>query len=818
MHKLDAWWQDVRRGARGLARTPAFTLAAALTLALGIGANAAIFSVVNAVLLKPLPYSHPERRVTIWSRWVSFDKTWLADGEVLDYRRRCRTLASVAAWGTGRANLTGAGAPLRVGFGAVTANTFSTLGAEPLLGRGFTGDEDRPGGEPVVVLGYGLWQQHFGGDPAILGRAIEVNGVSRRVVGVMRRGFRLPTDYGIDRAEPTALWIPLQIDPATASHGNHGLYGAAELAPGATAADATAELKAVTADMTREGLYHAAMRFSAFAVPVEDEVVGSVRPALLLLAGAVGFLLLIACVNVANLLLARAEGRQREMAIRTALGAGRGRLVGQLLAEGLVLAVLGGAAGLGLAWAGVRALAAADPAGIPRVAAVAVDGRVLLFAALVSLATTALFSLVPALRAARVDVNASLKDRGPQGAAGGRRQSLRRLLVVTEMALAVVLLVGAGLMIRSLAALQRIDVGFDPGRVLTLSVSLPRAAYDSPEKMIGFYGRLLARVRALPGVDRAGLVRSLPLSDSIGDWGLDVDGFVETPGHNAKGDWQVVSDGAIETLGERIVRGRTFTAADTPDSQLVAMINETMAARYWGGRDPIGGRIRMGGGGTRPWLTVVGIVKDVRHNGMTARVKEKFYVPYAQFRRASGNSVATMYVVAKTAGDPLAAAAPIEAEVRRLDPNLPVANVRPMAEVVAESISTPRLTGFLLGLFALVALALAAVGIYGVLAYLVSRRTHEIGIRMAVGASAGSVVGLVLRSGLALSLAGIAVGLGAAAGLTRLMGMLLYGVTPLDPATFLAVPVVLGAVALAASGVPAWRAARVDPLRALRAE
>jgi putative ABC transport system permease protein len=815
MSNIQMAWQDLRRGLRGLGKTPGFTVAAALTLSLGIGANAAIFSVINAVLLSPLPYAEPDRRVMIWSRWNAFDKTWVSDREVLDYRERCTTLTEVAGWGTGQANLTGSGDPIRVGAARVTANTFAALGAGLERGRAFIEQDGRPGAEPVVIIGHGLWQRHFGGDPSIVGRTILVDGVSTRVVGITPPGFQLPTDYHIDRAEPTQLYTPLELEPE--NRGGHGLYAAAELRPGATAAQASAELAAVTAQLTREGAYHPAMQFSAFAVPVDQEILGTIRPALLLIFGAVGFLLLIACANVANLLLARAEGRQREMAIRAALGASRWRLARQLLTEGLLLAGGGGVAGLGLAWVGVRALAAYDPAGLPRTGAVGIDTRVLAFAAVLALLTTAVFSLVPAWRASRLDLTDSLKEGGLQGTAGAARQRLRRLLVVVEMALAVVLLVGAGLMIRSLQALERIDVGFRPEGVLTLRLSLPSAPYDTPERIVDFYQQLLRRVRSLPGVEHAALIRSLPLSDSIGDWGLDIEGFEESPGNMAKGDWQVVSDDAVETLGEQLVRGRTFSRADDADAQLVAMINETMARRYWGDRDPIGGRIKMGGG-TRPWITVVGVVKDVRHNGMTGIVKEKFYVPHAQFARSVGEALRTMYLAARTGGDPLALAAPIRAELAALDRNLPVADVRTMTDVVAASISTPRFTGFLLGLFAAIALSLSAIGIYGVLSYVVSQRTHEIGIRMAVGAGTGRVRRMVLGSGLTLSLGGIGIGLLAATAVTRLMGTLLYEVEPLDLPTFLAVPAVLTVVALLASYVPAWRATRVDPLRALRTE
>jgi putative ABC transport system permease protein len=789
-----------------------------MTLALGIGANTAIFSVVRAVLLAPLPYSEPERRVMLWNRWKDFDKTWLSEVEVLDYRRLARTLAGVAAWDTGQANLTGGDEPVRVGCAGVTANTFAVLGARPALGRGFTPEEDRPGGEKVVVVGHGLWQGLFAGDPGILGRSVEVNGAPRTIVGVMPPGFQLPTDLGEDAAEPSQLWVPLGIDPATAERGNHGLYAAAELAPGATAAAASAELQAITARWTTEGLYPEAMRFTAFAVPVETEILGAIRPALLLLFGAVAFLLLIACANVANLLLARAEGRVREVALRSALGASPWRLAAPFFAEGLVVAAAAAVLGLGLAAAGIRLIALADPASLPRAGSVRIDPGVLLFTAAVSIGTALLFSLAPALRSLGVDLSLNLKEGGHQSSSGARRRRLRSVLVAGEMALSAVLLVGAGLLLRSLWELSRIDLGIEPDRVLTARLFVPEARYAKPADVVDFYRRLAERVRALPGVRAAGLVRSLPLGSTIGDWGLQIEGYVPPPGLNAKGDWQVATDGALEALGERLVRGRLFTAADTADAPAVALVNETMARLYWPDLDPVGRRLRMGFDPGRPWVTVVGIVKDVRHNGVAGIVKEKFYRPHAQFHRSTGDAPRSMTLVVKTEGAPLGLAPSLRAAVRELDPGLPVAGIRPMTEVVRASLSGPRFTGFLLSVFAALALSLSAIGIYGVLAYLVTQRAHEIGIRLAVGAGARDVLALVLRQGMALAVAGLGIGLVLALPLSRLLTALLHGVKPIDPLTFAAVPALLGLVAFLASYVPARRATRVDPLVALRVE
>jgi putative ABC transport system permease protein len=812
---IDTLRQDLRFGVRTLARNPGFAGVAVLTLALGIGANAAIFSVVNAVLLRPLPWAEPDRAVMIWSRWTAFDKTWVADGEVLDYRRRSRTIADVAAWGDGQVNLTGSGDPERVAAANVTANTFSTLGVRPQLGRTFTPAEDLPNGPRLVVLGDSLWTRRFGRDPSILGRAIQIDGAAYEVVGVMPAGFVLPTDF--QNPEPTELWTPLQIDPASTDHGNHGLYAAGRLQPGATVRQAADELHGIARAMTAEGLYPPQMQFDTVVLSLTDEVVGSVRRAIWLLFGAVAFLLLIACANVANLLLARAEGRQREIAVRSALGAGGWRLARQLLTESLVLTAVAAVVGLAFAYGGVRFLAWWNPANLPRVGAVDLDLAVLVFTAAVALLTSTIFSVAPALRALRVDLADSLKDGAQSASSGAGRQRFRRALVITEMALAVVLLVGAGLMLRSLWALQRVPLGLDPSGVLTMRIALPAAGYATPEQVVAFYQRLLERVRTLPGVRMAGAVRSLPLGSTIGDSGLLVEGYVPPPGTNAKGDWQIATDGYLEAAGEQVLRGRAFNAADTSDSMPVALINEEMARIYWPGRDPIGGRIRLGGS-TRPMVTVVGIVRNVRHNGITGGIKEKFYVPHTQWHKSVGYAIRGMTLVIKSAGDPSSLTGPVRAVIRELDPGLPVADVRTLDDVVAATMSTPRFTGVLLGAFAALALVLSAIGIYGVLAYVVSRRTREIGIRVAIGAGRGQVLRMVLGNGLALAFAGVAIGIAVAALASRLMRTLLYGVTPGDPLTYLAVAVGLSLVAVAASLVPAWRATRVDPVVALKTE
>jgi predicted permease len=724
----------------------------------------------------------------------------------------------VAAWDLAQQNLTGDGDPLRVGVGRVTANTFDVLGAAPILGRGFAPEEDVPNGPPVAVLSYRLWQGRYGGDRTVVGRKLLLNEVPVEIIGVMPEGFRLPTDFTEDAAEPSELWRPLQMDMANLERGSHGYYGAAVLAPGATPATATEELRALTRRMTEQGLYPEPMRFSAFAVSVDDEIRGGVRPALWILMGAVGFLLLIACTNVANLLLVRGDARLRELALRTAVGASPTRLVRQLITESILLALAGAAIGLAVAFGAIRMLTALDPTSLPPLASVAPDETVVAFTLALAVFTTVVFGLFPALRTLGLNLVDALREGSQQATLGGGRQQLRNALVVVEIALAVVLVVGAGLMVRSLSALNRIDLGFNPDQVLTMRLAVPTTRYDTPERVVTFYRSLLERVRALPGVQAAGAVRVLPLATTIGDYGLDIEGYEETPGANAKGDWQIASDGAFEAMGMRLVRGRWFTAADTSQSQPVAVINETLARQYFKDGRAVGGRLRVGNM-KNPWAVVVGIVADERHNGVTGLVKEKFYIPHSQWHVVTGgNLIRNAFVVVRTAGDPMSLASRVRSEVRDLDPTLPVANVRPMTEVVSAALATPRLTGFLLGAFAAIALVLAAVGIYGVLAYLVSRRTHEIGIRMAIGADRAEVMKLILGHGLRLTGVGLATGLAGALALARLLQTVLYEVRSTDPGTYAVVILVLLAAALLASALPALRAMRVDPVTALRIE
>jgi predicted permease len=647
-----------------------------------------------------------------------------------------------------------------------------------------------------------------------------LNDVPVEVIGVMPEGFRLPSDFTQDAIEPSQLWRPLRVGAANLNRTNHGFYAAAVLAPGQSPATATSELQAITRRLTEQGAYPPQMQFTAFATGLDDEIRGGLRPAMWLLMGAVGFLLLIACVNVANLLLVRGEVRWREMAMRTAMGASPSRLVRQLFTESIVLALAGAVLGLGLAHIALRVLTTVNPTSLPPLAPIRLDVTVIAFTLLLAVVTTLLFGLAPALRAQHVDLVESLREGGQHVTVGTRRQRLREALVTIEVALAVVLVIAAGLMIRTLAAFGDIDLGFNPDRVLTMRVTIPASRYRTNESVVNFFDELQARVDALPGVEAAGVVRSLPLAATTVDYAIDVDGFAESPGREAKGDLQVMSDGAFEAMGSRLVRGRWFTASDTLASVPVAVVNETMARTYW--RDAaaaIGGRIRLGSTPARPWVTVVGIVADERHTGLTGIIREKFFIPNGQWPLATsgGDPIRSVFVVARTTGDPLSMAGAIRHEIGQMDARLPVANVRSMNDVVAAALATPRLTGFLLGVFAAVALTLAAVGIYGVVAFLVSQRTREIGIRLALGADRSQVLGMVLRQGLSLAAVGIGLGLIGAFALTRLMQSLLYGVRPHDPITFVVVAAVVLVIALAASFMPARRATRVPPVTALGA-
>ncbi len=815
--------QDLRFAFRSLARRPGFVAVVVLTLALGIGANSAIFSVVNAVLLKPLPYRAPDRLALIWSKWSNFDKTWVSEAEYLDYQGMKRLFEDVASWGeNGEVAITGPGGAESVPAMQMTANTLAVLGMAPAAGRVFTPEEDIPNGPPVVMLGYDLWKRRFGGDPSVVNRPIQLDGESATVVGVLPRDFRFPLEF---QSRSTAQIIqPIQTNRSAPVRGSHGQYAIGRLRPGVSVAQVTAELKALTQRWTTEKTYAEypeSMRFTAFAVALTDEVSGKVRLALLVLVAAVGLLLLLTCANVANLVLTRADGKSREVAVRAALGAGKRHMLKLALTESILLGVAGGALGLLLAWAGVRVLVARAPTTVPRLSELAVDPSVLGFTLLLSVATGVLFGLLPVAQVSRMDLAKVLHEggRGQSGGLGRRRG--RTLLVVAEMALAVLLVIGAGLTIRSFRNLQQIDPGFDGRNVLTFRLTLPAARYPEAERVEGFYQNLGDQVRRLPGVRAAGFVRVLPLAAEIGDAGLQIEGRPPTPPNTPglSADWQAVSPGFFEAMGMRLASGRFFDGTDTPGGMQVVMINRALAREYFPGEDPLGKRLRIFGGDQQPWRTIVGVVADYHHNGLLTPVKRAWFVPQNQWAISNGGRARrSMTMAIRTSADPVPLLEPVRSIVRKMDPDLPLTQVTTMDAVLSAATQEQRFTVGLMAGFAALALVLAAVGIYGVISYSVSQRTREIGIRLALGASVGEVRSLVLRQGMAPAVTGIVIGLGLAVLLTRYLRTLLYGVAPLDPLTFGTIPVLLLMVAVASVLVPAARASRVAPVEALRGE
>jgi putative ABC transport system permease protein len=812
---MSALPMDLRVTLRSLLRRPAFCLVVILTLALGIGANSAIFSVVNAVLLKPLPYRTPDRLALLWSRWINFDKTWLSPAEFIDYEHLPRLFQSAAAWSeNGDVALSGAEGPESVEANLVTANLLDVVGMSPILGRMFTADEDLPDGPPVVMVGYDLWQRRYGGDPGLIGRTIAVDGSPHRVIGVLPRDFRFPLEF--QNRTPVQLMLPLGLDRSNPMRGNHGLYAIARLQPGVTVPMVTSELQGLTRRWTEEGLYPAPMHFTAFAVRLSDEIVGPVRPALIVLSIAVGLLLLLTCANVANLILARADGRALEVAVRAALGAGRREILRLALTESLILSVAGALAGLGLAWAAVRLLVARAPTTIPRLGEVTVDLRVLGFTLLLAIGTGLVFGVLPmAGRAASLE-DALRQGRGQTGSREARRG--RSLLVMAEMALAALLVIGAGLTIRSFLKLLDIDPGFDARSALTLRLSLPETQYPTTEGVVGFFDRVGTEVRGLPGVQAAGFARLLPLASTIGDAGMSIEGRPVGPGEpNRSADWQAVTPGYFEAMGMRLVRGRFLDSTDVADGAQVIAINQTLAREYFPDQDPIGQRIRVGRD-TTLWRTIVGVIGDVHHNSLITPVKRKWFVPHAQWARSYSLPRRAMTLVVRTRADPLAALGPVDNVIHRIDPNLTLSQVATLGTVLAGATREQRFTMALMSGFATLALALAAIGIYGVISYTVSQRTREIGIRLALGAQPSRVRSLILRQGLAPAVIGVGAGLLAAAGLARFLRSVLYGVAPLDPLTFVTWPLVLLVVAATAVLLPAARASRVEPVEVLRGE
>jgi putative ABC transport system permease protein len=806
--------QDLHFALRMLRKSPGFTAVALATLALGIGANSAIFSVVNGVLIQPLPYRQPNQLVYLYSQFpgLGFDEFWISPPEFRELQERAHSFSAIGAWRTGRVNVAGTESSVRVTSAIVSAEFFTALGVQPLVGRAFTTEEDRPNGPAVAVISHGLWQRAFGADPQLVGNRVQIDGAPTTITGVMPEGFDIE-DAHVD------VWTPVQIGPHPTNRGSHYLHLVARLAPGVTIDRARTELQTLVAGWRAaipEGHVPTPDRHPLRMRSLQEQMTGGVRTALFLLLAAVGLVLLIAVANVGNLLLAKSEGRRREVAVRVAIGAGRGRLVRQFLTESLVLATIGGALGLLLGYAGLRVLLASSPDSIPRLAEIKLDGSVVLFTLAVSLLAGLLFGLAPLLHLSARSMAASLKEGGQRTTAGLARQRLRRALVVAEMALAVVLVIGAGLLLRSLGALSRVDVGFDPNGLLTFQLYLPPARYPDATAAGGFYASLLQRLEALPGVQSAAAMSGLPPLRNVNANDTQFEGMEMTPDRPFNVDYyQTVQGDYFATMDIPIVEGRGFQLGDDASGTPVVLVNETLAKRYYGDQSALGRRVRPSGAPF--WLTIVGVVKDVKQGGLAEATGTELYFNNPQVS-AAGVAQRTMNVVVRTSRPPLSLTGEVRAAVRELDASLPLAQMQSMEQNVAQTIRRPRFLTLLLGVFAALALALAAVGTYGVLSYAVAERSHEIGIRMAMGAQTGDVLSMVLKSGLALAGSGLVLGVVGAVGATRLMRSLLFGVSPVDVTTFLVAPVVLAVVGVAACVIPAQRATRVHPVVVLREE
>jgi putative ABC transport system permease protein len=805
--------QDMRYGFRMLLKRPGFTVIAVLALALGIGANTAIFSVVNAVLLKPLPFREPERLVAVWETNAQLESEMRNRNEValanfLDWRAQNQVFEQLAALSYASVNLTGVSEPERIQSAVVTTNLFQALGVQPATGRSFLPEEESPASPRVALLSHGLWQRRFGADPQIVGRTLTLNGNQATVVGIMPPGFQLqfPTSMQVD------MWLPMRIDAAAANRKFHYLYVLGRLKPGVSREQAQAGMKAIAGQLAEQYPETNADK-GANVVALHKQLVGNVQPYLYVLFGAVGFVLLIACANVANLLLARVAARHKEVAIRIALGAGRFRLIRQLLTESVMLSSLGGLLGMLLAYWGVDLLIALSPSDVPRLNEIGLHGPVFFWTLGVSLLTGVLFGLAPALQASKPDLNESLKESG-RSMGGLRRSRLRSLLVVTEVALALVLLTGAGLMIKSFWRLQQVSPGFDANNLLTMNISLPRQKYSEAQQANVFFDQLFQRLRTMPGVEQVGGADPLPLSNSNITTGFLIEGGpILAPADRPEVGERAVTPLYFQTMRIPLLKGRQLSEQDRADAPRVIIINEAMARRFWPGEEVIGKRLGFeDDDGKQSWPEIVGIVGDVKHERLDAEAKPEVYFPYQQHPKNF------MSVVVRTTSDPAAMIAAVRQQVLAVDRDQPVFDIKTMNERLSKSVAQSRFIMLLLGLFSVLALLLAAVGIYGVMAYTVAQRTHEIGIRMALGAQTRDVLRMVVGQGMTLALIGVGVGLVAAFVLTRLMSSLLYNVTATDPLTFGAVALVLSTVALFASIIPARRATRVDPMEALRYE
>ncbi|MEW6209763.1 MAG: ABC transporter permease [Acidobacteriota bacterium] len=802
---MEAFKKDFIFSLRSLIKKPGFTLIAIFTLALGIGANTAIFSVINAVLLRALPYKDPDRLAMIWETSQSSQRIHVSHLNFIDWREQSHSFEAMSAcsgrWG-GQSTVTGGVEPLRAHTAMVYRDFFSTLGVNASIGRTFLPRDHNLGAAPSVVISHALWQRSLGGDPNLEGKTLNIGGISVNVIGVMPQGFSFPPE--------TDVWAAKEaLSEDTSARSAHNFRVIARLKADVTVSQAQTEMNTIAARLSEQ--YPEMKDKGAAVISLEDQMVGSVRPALMILMAAVGFVLLIACANVANLLLARALSREKEIAIRAALGASRLRIIRQLLTESLLLALAGGALGLMLAYWLVEALISLSPPNIYRIEEVGIDRRALLFTLAVSLATSLIFGLAPALKASRTDLQESLKSAGKGAMSGAGSKRMRNALVVTEVALTVVLLAGAGLLTKSFWLLLQVDPGFKPEGVLTMQLSLPQSDYESESKTIAFYDRLLPQLTSLAGVETAGMINNLPLG------GVNINGqfLIEgRPDDRGYGGFRIVSRDYFRALGIPLLRGRFFSDSDDMKSMPVAIIDRSVAEKSWPGEEAIGKRIRSGMDRAGDvWMTIIGIVGDVRQSGLDADTYPAIYVPYTQRPYRARE----MTIVARASIDPSALIAAARREVAQIDKNLPV-SFDSLSHLLSKSTASRRYNMILLGAFAAFALMLSMVGIYGVMSYSVTQSTREIGIRMALGADQKDVLKMVMTNGLAMSTAGIAIGLGMAVGLTRLMASLLYKVSATDAMVLSVAPMLIILVALLACWVPARRAMKVDPQIALRYE
>ena len=818
--------KDLRHALRALAAAPVFAVAAILSLAIGIGANTAIFSIVDGLLLRPLPYTDADRLVILWNRspGLNITEDWFSTAQYFDIKNGHHGFEQVGIAIGGNYNLTGPGDPERVGTIRVSSSLLSLLGQKAALGRLFVPDDDQPGRTATAVLSYGTWARRFGSDPGILGKKIILNGVSYDVVGVMPRSFSLPREVmpTLDGAEQAEILLPLPLDANAAQNRDHEDYNiVGRLKPGVSVGQAQAEMDTITARLRQQfpEVYPPNGGLTFGIVPLLEQVVGNVRRTLYLLLGAVGFVLLIACVNLANLQLSRAMARQKEIAVRTALGATRGRIVHQLLTESMLLAFAGGALGVALAFLALRLVRLVGPQSVPRMQDVGIGVAALAFTFAICVLSSILFGLAPALRVSRVDVQTALQDtsRSSSGVSGiwGRGNSLRRSLVIAEIALCAMMLIGAGLLIRSFVRVSQVDPGFNPRNVLTLELTMTGDRYKNKEAVLAAYHELWQRLERLPGVTSAGAVTSLPLSQMFA-WGpITVEGRVPPPGEKfINADVRMVSGHYFQAMEIPLREGRLFSDDDVASKPRVALVDDSMAQQLWPKQDPVGKRLHIGGIGDKdsPWITVVGVVGRVKQYTLDSDSRIAYYLPQTQYVTRAMN------VVTRSSNDPAALAGAVKQQIREVNPDLPLYNVSTMQKRFDTSLARRRFTMLVLGTFAAISLGLAVIGIYGLIAYMVGQGSREVGIRLALGATRANIVTLIVRGGMTLAFWGVGLGIGGALVVGRLMRSLLFGVGVADAATFVAVPFLLAGIAFFASYIPARRASRIDPSVSLRCE